>query len=181
MKTFIAQAAVGGVILLMPAGLALAHGVEIESRTSIDSTVAPVSIQLGAGEHGGRGRDHAEDISARASASSTASTTHKGGYWSNADNNEDVRGRGADEGHRSATSTATTSRGIGEKDRDHGNARGNKLQNFLAWFLGQPDSTTVGQIKAEINASTTASSTQLGNGQGLGFFARLFGFLHHDN
>lgn len=180
MKTLITQAAIIGSVLLFPAGAALAKGIEIETHGSLDAGVSAVSIEIEAESHGnrGRGRDHAEDNSRN--ASSTASTTQKGGYWSNADTAEDVRGREVGEKHRSATSTASSTRH--REDNDHrGNGRGNRVQNFLAWFFGQPDSTTVGEIKAQINASTTIGSSTPGSAQGLGFFARFFGFFRHED
>jgi len=62
-------------------------------------------------------------------------------------------------------------------DDDDRGPRG--LTFFLRWLFGLPASTTIADIRAEIGATTTASTT-IGTStpQGLGFFARLFSLFH---
>ncbi|MBI3630788.1 MAG: hypothetical protein HY221_00410 [Candidatus Sungbacteria bacterium] len=50
------------------------------------------------------------------------------------------------------------------------------LPFFLQWLFGLPATTTIGQLRADIQASTTASTTS--PSQGPGFWAHLFGFFH---
>jgi hypothetical protein len=181
MKTILTQAILVSGMLLLPSGVALARGGETETHRSNDPLVPSITVPILQEAHGAqtRGRDHAEDDSAR--ATSSASSTHKGGYWSNPDNAEDIRGEG-EEMHHNATSTATTSKHRGESNENHGGSgRSTKIQNFLSWIFGMPESTTVGDLKAILQASSTVGSSTRENAEGLGFIARLLGFFRHDN
>ncbi len=70
-----------------------------------------------------------------------------------------------------ATTTASTT-----DDHNKGFGKGG-IVGFFRWILGLPDTTTVGQIRAQIEATTTAS-TSASSSQGLGFWAQILGFLH---
>lgn len=176
MKKIITQVTLLSSVLLLPT-MALAKGIELESHASLQITNAPTSVHIEAEQHGGRGRDHAEDdISTNASSTWN---THRDD--SRSDSKSSERGRENEvEKHRSATSTASSTDHRGRDNGEHrGEIRGNKLQNFLAWIFGQPGSTTVADLKAQIAASSTISASSTSNTQGLGFFARLFGFWRH--
>ena len=173
MNVFITRALVATSIILLPGGVALA-------RQGSDSHLPVLNGQIAIQEHVSEirtgGRTHAEDNFVNAT---TGTSTHHGGYWSNPDNAEDVRGSAGEikEGHDRATSSTTTSR------ERHGGDNGNRgprggVSIFLGWFLGLPDATTVGDIKAQINGSTTPASTSpIHDNQGMGLFARLFSFF----
>ncbi len=60
--------------------------------------------------------------------------------------------------HRSATSTGTHL----------------SVPAFFHWLFSLPATTTIGDIRAQIEASTTASTSPA---KGLGFWAHIFGFL----
>ena len=72
-----------------------------------------------------------------------------------------------------ATSTHATS------TNEHGNGIGKGgLPAFFQWLFGLPATTTIGDIRAEINATTSASTTNATSPQGLGFWAHFFSFFH---
>ena len=64
--------------------------------------------------------------------------------------------------------------------RDHEGFDKGGIRAFLSFFFGLPASTTVGELRAEMTAT---SSANVSNSQGLGFWARVFGAfrLGHDN
>lgn len=84
----------------------------------------------------------------------------------------------------------TTPPGIGRHEgtsTDEGNATSSGkgegigkggIAGFFQWLFGLPASTTIGDIRTQIEASTTASTTSPGNPQGLGFWAHIFDFFH---
>ena len=173
-------------MIVLPAGVAFANGEEVvesprpDVSVSVDATThsaTEVRGGRGGGRHG-QGEDHTIN------SVTGATTTRHGGYWSNPDNAEDVRGHdGVDSDHPFASSTASSThiRGGDDNSRHGGDVRGNRIVGFLAWIFGQPDSTTIGDIKTQMQASTTLNTPTAGNSEGLGFFARLFGFFRHDN
>lgn len=95
--------------------------------------------------------------------------------------------------HRSATSTERNNEKRGELERERhatstlagqtasttksheGFGKGG-LVGFFKWFFGLPATTTVGEIRAQITATTTAGATA-SSSNGLGFWAHVFGFL----
>lgn len=85
-----------------------------------------------------------------------ASSTHM------RDNNED-------NGQRDHNVSTSGDKGKGEEMGKGG------IRAFFSWILGLPASTTVGDIRAQIAATTTASAS---HSEGLGFWARIFGAFH---
>jgi hypothetical protein len=127
------------------------------------------------------------DDSASRSATSTRVSDDRGGSLEKGDDKGGLlRGSRAsdDSGNdvnddKGAAASSSDDRG---KSEDPGFGRGG-IRAFLSWIFGLPDSTTVGDLRAQMNASTTAS-TSSGQGvgpessgsQGLGsFFKRIFG------
>ena len=71
------------------------------------------------------------------------------------------------------------------KNDDHrgfgkGGLPGQGIRSFVSFFFGLPASTTVGELRAQLAATT---STDISKSQGLGFWGRIFGAfrLSHDN
>ena len=69
----------------------------------------------------------------------------------------------------------TTPPGHVATSTDNENGHKGGIIAFLRWFFSLPATTTVGDIRADIGATSTASNS------GLGFFAHLFSFLHIGN
>ena len=144
--------------LFVPAGIALAdngHGIGAQLHNDVQIAV-----------HGDR--DKGED-------GVQSSTTV--GLHVDLDNDDD-RGN--------ATSTERSHGKQGDEERkEHATSTDNHpvwgkkggLSGFFRWLFGLPASTTVGDIRAQIAATTTASTTG-SNGNGLGFFAHLLSFFH---
>ena len=64
-------------------------------------------------------------------------------------------------------------------EQEHGNKMigiHHGLPNFFRWIFSLPATTTVGDIRTAIEASTTASTTS--GSQGLGFWAHFMSFFH---
>lgn len=85
--------------------------------------------------------------------------------------------------HRPPHATSTDEDSSSSPKHGDDNRQGLKLPSFLQWLFGLPATTTVGDIRAQIQASTTvdvnASGTPAeghegGNG---GFFAHFFSFF----
>ena len=74
---------------------------------------------------------------------------------------------------RSHLKEATTTT---ENDGTKGGGGKGVLSGFWQWLMGAPATTTLGDIRAHIEASTTASTTVSAGSHG--FLARLFGFFH---
>lgn len=78
---------------------------------------------------------------------------------------------------------ATTTKDKDNNNENNDNHNGNRgigehrgLPSFLRWLFGLPATTTIGQIRADIQASTTATSSS--PSEGLGFWAHVLGFFH---
>ena len=76
--------------------------------------------------------------------------------------------------HEHATSTEMSSSTNADKGGGHGTSF--SIKSFWNWILGLPATTTIGDIRSQITASTTASST-IQTQANEGFFARLLNFL----
>lgn len=59
-------------------------------------------------------------------------------------------------------------------DNGHGFGKGG-IRAFFSWIFGFPASTTIGDIRAEMTATTTVGAS---HSEGLGFWARIFGAFH---
>lgn len=142
--------------------------------------------------HKGNGNDEGVRVTASTSAqvdtNDDATTTRRG------PRPEDVRNIREDRPLRpSATSTrpfATSTLQHGNGDFEHGSSTASTTKNyegfgkggipaFLRWLFGLPATTTIGDIRAQIGATTTASTTGgISTPMGLGFWAHLFDFFH---
>jgi hypothetical protein len=74
-----------------------------------------------------------------------------------------------DRGPRNRDMNATST----EKVRGNGIGKGG-MGGFLRWIFGLPDSTTVGDIRAQMAATSTAGTPHAE----AGFWARIFGSFH---
>ena len=159
-------------LLMLPAGIALAK--ERSENSNTLGVSIETSLDARSELHENNERDHDEDESV--SMNGSATSTHKAGPWSNLDSSEDVRGRDNNESDESTSSHERKD----DSNRNHRrNGGGNGFASFLSWFLGLPDSTTVGEVRAQINASTTGrSSIESDEHQEVGVFARLASFFH---
>ncbi|MDR3547901.1 MAG: hypothetical protein P4M11_06505 [Candidatus Pacebacteria bacterium] len=152
MKKYIGIA-ISSLVLLIPAGLAFADNGQGDDdhQASIQSGVM---IRLGdSAEFDLQGQSH-EDIS------------ENDGSSTNKDPQDDKIFHG---GKHGTTTEATTS-----SDENH-NANP-PITAFWNWLLGLPATTTVGDLRTQIEASTTASSTA-GVPVGISFFQHLLSFL----
>ncbi len=69
-------------------------------------------------------------------------------------------------------------KGDNASSSDHGKGWGKGgIIGFFRMIFNLPDSTTVGQIKAKLAATTTADA----HGEGLGLWARIMGLFHVGN
>ena len=176
MNNSITRALVAAAIIVTPASFAFAKQGEHIPVPVLGGATVNTAIEAQAEIHGGTGRDHTEDNSVQVGATST----HKGGYWSNSDNAEDIRGS-EQTGDLHGSTTATTSRDQKGNDRDQDNhgSRGSRVPGglgaFFSWFMGLPASTTVGDVRVQLTASSSATA---GHGEDLGIFARILSFFH---
>lgn len=84
---------------------------------------------------------------------------------------------------RHASSSDEDDNASSTKDKDEHGHRG-FIGAFLEWLFNLPSDTTVGDLRAHIIASSTATttaSTTPALPKGLGFWAKLFEFLHWGN
>lgn len=158
-------------MVLFPAGLALAKD---------GSDDVKIGLQLGTSvsvERGGNDDSTKSGNSVRAKiedgdSSSDDSTLRASG---SASSNANVRGEDrSDDKDKIERSSSTSS-----DDNGRGREKGmNRFSAFFSWLFGLPATTTVGDIRANIVASTTATTS---SSQGLGFWARIFGFFNFGN
>lgn len=111
-----------------------------------------------------------EDVGARTTASTTLRMKIEDRREDRGERRED--GRENREERASSTASSTSASSTHERGRGDG-PRG--IPFFLQWLFGLPGTTTIADIRAEIAATSTASTT---NNAGLGFWARMFGFFH---
>lgn len=152
--------ALGLASLIIPAGIALAedggHG-GAQGGIGVSQNLQ-VGLNLGLR---GDADEHAD--------ASTSADVEVGEHMSATSTERNKGQRGEMERGDHATTTATTS-------KDHEGLGKGGIPAFLRWLFGLPATTTVGDIRTQIAATTTASTTSGSNG--LGFFARLFDFFH---
>lgn len=156
---------------------------KIATVLSIAALIIPAGLALakdgGRGVFGPSGAQIAEhvqnslNVSLRGDSDDNSSTSvdREDNERSNATSTErNKRQRGEFEREKHATSTASTT-------RDHEGFGKGGIVGFFRWIFGLPATTTVGEIQAQLNSTTTASTT-VSSSNGLGFWARLLGFLH---
>lgn len=157
----IATTVVGLATLIIPAGVALAKDGGQASGSSGGAGISQgVRVNLDVNLRGDRNENEHASTSADIEAGERGSAT-------STERSKEQRGEKERELH--ATTTASTS-----ADRGKGLGRGG-VPAFLRWLFGLPATTTVGDIRTAVQATTTASTTS--PSQGLGFWAQLFGFL----
>jgi hypothetical protein len=164
--------ALGLVTLIIPVGIALAEsggdgGAQVGVGVSQN-----LNVGVNLGSHGDADNENASTSADVEVGEHSATTSLVGG----------------EENGLSKHFGTTTPRGVmhdasstdehgATSSEDHGNGIGRGgIVGFFQWLFGLPATTTVGDIRAQIEATTTASTTSSSNG--LGFFARLFNFLH---
>lgn len=146
-------------------------GVGVNSSLDVETTFRG---DTKASDHSaGKGKDDASvsassglEVEVELEHGVTTTTTKPHGGDRDADD-DGVRDDDDDSSARSASSSDDRRRGHGRDDR-----RG--IRFFFEWLFGLDDSTTVGDIKAQLEATTSADSTVEGDGQGLGLFAKGF-------
>jgi hypothetical protein len=144
----VASVSVGIISLMLPAGIALAEG-----------------GQNGQSGERGRGASQEQQLGERGQNDNNGSAT------SSINRRDDERGN--------ATSSERNKGQQGEKERNQKATTSEKrggLPAFLRFIFGLPATTTIGDLRGQMNATTTASTTQ-GSSNGLGIFGRLFNFF----
>lgn len=160
-----ATAVVSIATLIMPAGVALAKDNGQDSSENGLGVSEQIRANLNLNIHG----DANDDDANLGAGASTSVEARQMGEDKRSENSPDTAGRGKSEDEHGTTTADTPS-------DDHGNGivRGG-IPAFFRWLFGLPATTTVGEIRTAVQATTTASTTS--SSQGLGFFARLFAFL----
>lgn len=156
--------ALGLAALIIPAGMALAD----DGHRGLG-----LFEQIQAGLHvNGDADDNDASVNANASTSAHVDINDNDDDHDNATSTERKDGQRGDKERSEHATTSTTT-------KEHGVFGKGGLPAFLRWIFGLPASTTIGDIKAQIVASSSASTTMVtSTSQGLGFWAHLFGFLH---
>jgi len=161
-------AVLGAAALIIPSGLALAND---GGQGILGSTGSGISGHAQVGLNVGlRGGDANENDN------SSTSVDVEVGEHGNATSTE--RGDGKQgEKERGLHATTTLAGQAASSTNSHVGLGKGGIVGFFRWILGLPDTTTVGQIRADLTATTTASTTA-GSSQGLGFWAQVLGFFH---
>ena len=180
MKTAFIRGLTVASLLLAPAGMVLAKGggelgVSVQGDAQV-GTAIHTTLQGNTEVHEEHGGANMKDSDARGTTGATS--TRHGGHWSNSDNSEDIRGAGHEEHNDKTVSSTTKNKEHGDRDDNHVRGENRGLASFFSWFFGLPASTTVGDIRAQINASTTVAGNGGHDNEGLGFFARLFSMFN---
>ena len=142
------------VMLAMPAGFAFAH----EGNTAAHHTThSSLTVQTGV-------TAHTNGIGGTVNIS--GSTTPPGFTRQNENRNAEAN----------ITGELHATRVRGEGNANEQPAR----ESFWEWLFSLPATTTVGEIRAELTASTTVHATTQTPAK-TGFFGHLFGFFHTRN
>ncbi len=157
MKNALAAGAVASALFAVSGGVALAEGINLHLG-------AGASVQGDQNENEGSSTDQNANENEGAHATSTP--------WLSGEKEGLQKHFGTTTPPGITRSHAT---GTDENGNGKGGGHGNFISNFFQWLFGLPATTTVGDIRAAINASSTASTSP---SQGLGFWARFFGFFH---
>ena len=167
-------------MIALPAGMAMALEVEGGSNTDVGvqtgvvhtNAHAIVGVHINAEDQSDKGGDDATEggkpvpMLFNEGDGHGASDMHATSTRSHEDGNKGKEGKGED---KHATSTEKNGNGFGKGG----------IRAFLSWIFGLPASTTIGDLRAEVTASTSAS---VSHSQGLGFWGRIFGLfgVHND-
>ncbi len=180
MKTHIAVLV--GIISVMSPGLAFAN--LLNAGVGVNGNVES-NLELEVEE---RDRE-ANEVSATAKLGIGASTSASAREDARDDRATSSRGNSDEAGDTAPNATSSEHRKDGENasgEDGRGFGKGG-LVGFFRWIFGLPDDTTVGEIRTELQATTTLSTSSGqavstdSSSQGLGFWARIFGFLSLGN
>jgi hypothetical protein len=156
-------------VLLVPAGLAFAEHGDSQGNSRDNSKSIQIHVQgnskLDVNNNDGESNDGNDGT---ISATSTIDLQEQGD--TNDNEGTSTLSDKSEKEHGEATST---------EDRGENKVHGHGvLSSFMNWFLGLPDTTTVGQIRSTIGASTTTASTTVVEQGRMVFFQLLMNFFH---
>jgi hypothetical protein len=155
--------------LIMVPAFALAEG-NIKPYTGVSDDVeigVALEHRVGAGDINADGK---LDVSARGSAQMNNGTD---------DDNDGVAEKRMDAEHRqdAVAKQNRAEKSTTTEDKGQGWGKGG-IRSFLSFFFGLPASSTVGDIRAGMTATTSADTSK---SQGLGFWARILGAFKFGN